>query len=155
MPLVSVCFPKQTFIETWLSCMVLLISSMLFSCPKAVLIQCSILLTYRRDRLETKWKREKVSKLGQRMLMQVIPLSSTFQEEGQVMELVHSRQWASVPRLGPVRLSGDEAWNTSTNPSLLSVISSKEPRDPEQLYSTLKTILQQVKVGVSFIHALL
>lgn len=54
-----------------------------------------------------------------------------------------------------MRLSGDEAWNMSTNPSLLSVISSKEPRDPEQLYSTLKTILQQVKVGVSFIHALL
>lgn len=54
-----------------------------------------------------------------------------------------------------MRLSGDEAWNMNTNPSLLSVISSKEPRDPEQLYSTLKTILQQVKVGVFFIRALL
>lgn len=31
-------------------------------------------------------------------------------------------------------------------------LSSKEPRDPDQLYSTLKSILQQVKVGVLFIH---
>ena len=29
-------------------------------------------------------------------------------------------------------------------------LSSKEPRDPDQLYSTLKSILQQVKVGVFF-----
>ncbi|OBS71860.1 hypothetical protein A6R68_13562 [Neotoma lepida] len=37
----------------------------------------------------------------------------------------------------------------NTNPSsLLSVLSSKEPKDPEQLYSTLKNILQQVKVDL-------
>lgn len=28
-------------------------------------------------------------------------------------------------------------------------LSSKEPKDPDQLYSTLKTILQQVKVSAS------
>lgn len=30
------------------------------------------------------------------------------------------------------------------------LLSSKEPKDPDQLYSTLKSVLQQVKVGVFF-----
>jgi hypothetical protein len=40
-------------------------------------------------------------------------------------------------------------------PPLLSVLSSKEPKDPEQLYSTLKNILQQVKVGVFVFYLML
>lgn len=34
--------------------------------------------------------------------------------------------------------------------SVCPFLSSKEARDPDQLYSTLRSILQQVKVGVRF-----
>lgn len=41
---------------------------------------------------------------------------------------------------------GDRAKRTQTSDSV-SVISSKELKDPDQLYTTLKNLLAQIKVG--------
>lgn len=139
---------------------------LLFSWPKAVLIQCLISLTCRRDRLEAEWKREKVSQMGERMLMEVIFLSSPQLSGNGQTDCNHSggtccvsvfiKSAGMVPILGFCEnelnrnpLAGGQKTNHC---SLLFALflSSKEPKDPDQLYSTLKSILQQVKVGVFF-----